>query len=74
MGVISGIRKANGIRGFYRGIHIASIKAAPSIYIQLLFYDYLKGKSLLGEKEPSMELMEKTFGLGEAQEPKTEGS
>jgi hypothetical protein len=59
LGTLKAIWKANGrVWGLYRGVHLAAIKAFPSIYIQFLLYDYFKSFSALNEREPSLRLIQ----------------
>ena len=39
---LNSIYNAFGVRGFYRGIHLALIKTFPAVYVQFLIYDYIK--------------------------------
>ena len=48
---IKSIHKANGYSGFYKGIHLAVIKAVPSVYLQLLIYDYLRQFTIMSDAE-----------------------
>ena len=64
------IYKAHGIRGYYRGVHLAVLKIFPSVYLQLFIYDYLKNYSIINEKEPSLDLACASLSLVESQENK----
>merc|ERR1711957_133106 len=56
--VVKSIYNAHGIKGYYRGIHIALLKAYPSILLQFALYDTLKRYSVLSQFEPSYNLMD----------------
>ena len=72
LNTISEIHRVNGMRGFYRGIHLAALKVGPSIYIQFLLYDFLKSHSSLAEKEPSLGLKMNAMILNEAKKEKVQ--
>mmetsp|Transcript_29901 Transcript_29901/g.26451 ORF Transcript_29901/g.26451 Transcript_29901/m.26451 type:complete len:97 (+) Transcript_29901:840-1130(+) len=65
LNTIKAIHKANGIRGFYRGVHLASLRIVPTIAIQFIVYDYLKSHSSLNETEPSVGILNSNLSFGE---------
>jgi len=55
--VVKSIYNAYGVRGFYRGIHIALLRAYPSILLQFTLYDIMKRYSVLSEFEGSYNIV-----------------
>ena len=63
MNTIKSINKTYGIRGFYKGVHLAALKIIPTIYLQLLIYDYLRQYTIMADPESETKSNEKSTNL-----------
>lgn len=55
MNCVNTIHKTFGIRGFYRGMHLALLKVVPSVYLQLFIYEYLKQYTIMADPDVKIE-------------------
>ena len=49
--IVKGIRKVYGIRGFYKGAHIACLKVFPAAYIQFVIYEYIRKFTIMNRNK-----------------------